>query len=470
MPVIQNSFDRDFSRITEDVMTAGKAIGLAALIVNKNGEIIYEHHYGYRDKVQGLPVNNDTLFGLASITKSFTALAIMQLAEKGALNLNDPVSRYIPDFTSRNTASPVCIKHLLSHSGGYFPLPRIVIDAVAAETGVSEQTDGDFACLVPLAEAGAKKVARRLDAQTQFTGYPGERLSYCNDGYALLSDIVRTQGDCPSFAEYLEKHILTPLGMNRTTCSFIIPARDQNASILYSYEQDGTLRADRDYHNDAFVLNGGGALKSTPADMGKYLTMYLNSGKASDGTPIVTPSSVYEMIRPRQYMAPHIDYGYGIERITSGLFPVYGHGGSLPGVSSEFLWSDDLEAGVIVLCNTMDVSTGYLARAALRLLHGGTAEEQRPDYPIYTWSPDYITRISGIYSSGEGDSFELYRDGDKPGMSLNGKPVTVKPVSAKKALVRKTFSDTYLEIIFDTAGAVRGARYGSRIFPRQHTA
>jgi CubicO group peptidase (beta-lactamase class C family) len=465
MNALPETFDRDFSGLVAQVMEAGHAAGLAALIVDRGGNIRYEHYFGFRDQDKKLPIDRNTVFGLASITKSFTTLAVMQLAEQGKIRLDDPVSSYIPSFTNRNRAEIVEIRHLLSHSGGYFPLPRILIDDVARRIGVSEEKDGDFAYLESLALAGVREVAERLDSQTNLTGYPGELLSYCNDGYALLSDIVRTQGDCASFAEYLEKHILAPLGMDRSGCSFIVPARDINASILYSYEKDGTLRADRDYHNDAFVLNGGGAMKSTPADMAKYICMYLNRGTGLSGNQIVSPSSIYEMCRPRQYMSPHVDYGYGIERMTSGLFYMYGHGGSLPGVSSEFLWSDDLDAGVIILCNTMDVSTGFLAKAALRLYCGGKAEEDRPVYPPYVWDKQFLEKISGTYASGEGDTFELYRNGTLPGMRLNGKEIDAVPVSPYRALVRKPFADVYLEIMTDKQRGVWGARYGSRIFP-----
>ena len=461
-----SDFQEKFERLTARVMDYGRAVGLAAAVVGKQGEILYEGCFGYRDQEKKLPVDRDTVFGLASVTKSFASLSILQLAEKGIVRLDDPVSRYIPSFTGKNRTEPVLLWHLLCHSGGYFPLPRILIDQVAGQIGAEEERDGDFAYLLPLAEEGVRQVAERLDGQTSFIGKPGDRFSYCNDGYALLSDIVRTQGDCPSFAEYLEKHILEPLGMSRSSCSFVEPARDENASVLYSWQNDGSLRADRDYHNDAFVLNGGGAMKSTLADLSEYVCMYLNHGTGLCGAKIANRYSIREMCKPRQYASPTTYYCYGLEENRVGPFLVHGHGGSLPGVSSHFLWSDDSEIGVAILCNTMDVPVGYLAKAALRLYDGGEPEERRAEYPVRPWSCEWIGKISGDYCSGEGDAFTLYEKDGGLGMRLNGKNLSAVPVSPDKALVRKPFGDTFLQIFADEERGVWGAQYGSRIFPK----
>lgn len=466
MKRMDTELETKFEQLVERVMADGRAVGLAAAVVDRRGNFLYEKYFGYRDAQKKLPINRDTLFGLASVTKSFTSLAIHQLAEQHVLHPDDPVSRHISCFTGKNQPEPVRLRHLLCHSGGYFPLPRILIDEVAAQIGAVESRDGDFACLPALAEEGVRLVAERLDAQTSLIGRPGRRFSYCNDGYALLSDIIRTRGDCPSYAEYLEKHILEPLGMTRSGCSFVSPARDENASILYSWNGDGSLRADRDYHNDAFVLNGGGAMKSTAADLAKYVCMYLNGGTGLNGAKIAEPDSIREMCRPRQYASPDAYYGYGLEECRVGPFLAHGHGGSLPGVSSHILWSEDGEAGALILCNTMDVSVGCLAKAALRMYYGEEPEAPRAAFPVRPWTPKWLEQISGTYRSGEGDAFTLDSKDGVLEMMLNGKRIEAVPVSPDKALVRKPFGDTFLQIFRDSDRGVWGAQYGSRIFPK----
>ena len=129
--------------------------------------------------------------------------------------MDDPISKYIPEFTNKNQDT-VRIWHLMCHSGGFFPLPRIVVEEVAKALHLDETVEGDLAYSDKLAAEGVKLVAERLDEQTMeqgLNGRAGEYLSYCNDGFGLLSDIIRRHGGEASYADYLNKHILEPLGM-----------------------------------------------------------------------------------------------------------------------------------------------------------------------------------------------------------------------------------------------------------------
>ena len=197
-------------KLVEDIKKDHEASGIAVAIIDKSGKTQYEKFWGVRDLESGKEVNGDTIFGLASVTKSFTALSIMQLEEKGMIDLDAPISQYIPEFTNKNQSKKVTVRHLLSHAGGFFPLPRILVGNVAESLGLDEEKDGDFAYNDAVAQEGVKLVAERLDAQTKengLNGQPGEYLSYCNDGFGLLSDIIRRYGGEPSYADYLVKHV-----------------------------------------------------------------------------------------------------------------------------------------------------------------------------------------------------------------------------------------------------------------------
>lgn len=130
--------------LVEDIMDKFEACGIAAAIIDGNGNTAFEKFWGVRDQESGKEVNGDTIFGIASVTKSFTSLAIMQLEERGILDLDDPVSNYIPEFTNKNQDT-ITIRHLLSHAGGFFPLPRILVNQVAETLGLDESVTGDFA-------------------------------------------------------------------------------------------------------------------------------------------------------------------------------------------------------------------------------------------------------------------------------------------------------------------------------------
>lgn len=91
-----------FEELVSRIQERSNAVGIAVAIVDRNGNTQYEKFFGYRDQEKKLPIDEDTIFGLASVTKSFVALSIMQLVEAGKVNLDDPVSKYIPEFTNRN--------------------------------------------------------------------------------------------------------------------------------------------------------------------------------------------------------------------------------------------------------------------------------------------------------------------------------------------------------------------------------
>lgn len=453
--------------LTSQIMEESSARGIAVGITNGRGEILYEQYFGWRDEEHQLPINRDTIFGMASVTKSFTALSIMQMQKDGILSVNDPVRDYIREFKDDQRGEPVRIWHLMCHSGGYFPLPRIVIDKTAQEMGIQDSLEQELIYREDFAEEGIRLVAGRLDQQTRFLGRPGQRLSYCNDGFGLLSDIVRRHSGCGSFAEYLDSHILKPLGMDRSNISFIRNTLDDNAAVLYSQEADGSWRCDRDYQNDAFVLHGGGGMKSTLGDMMKYASMYLNEGCGANGTRIIDRYSVQEMCKPRQVMKPGVYYGYGLENSQLEDRNVIEHGGSLPGVSSNFSFCPQEDIGIVVLCNTMDVPVYAISDLAMRLCCGLSAEAARPSHAHRAWTQEERAELAGTYISGEGDQFSLTETADGSlQMKVNEKPVDMVPVYPWQGMVRKKYADVYLTAVRDEEGKVIGAQYGSRVFPK----
>lgn len=454
--------------LVEDIMDKFEACGIAAAIIDGNGNTAFEKFWGVRDQESGKEVNGDTIFGIASVTKSFTSLAIMQLEERGILDLDDPVSNYIPEFTNKNQDT-ITIRHLLSHAGGFFPLPRILVNQVAETLGLDESVTGDFAYHDGLAREGIRLIAKRLDEQTKehgLNGRPGEYLSYCNDGFCLLSDIIRRYGGGPSFADYLIKNILNPLHMDRSFCDFIRPSLDENAATLYK-KTDNTMIGHRNYHDNALVLNGSGAMKSTLNDLKKYLHMYLNLGRTADGSRILSQYRVREMCKPRQPYNGNGAYGYGLSMKQMDDLIIIEHGGSLPGVSSHIAWSYEADAGVIVLCNTSGVPVGLISDGLMKVYNGKSPLEKRDTWQETPWSEETRNAAAGTYLSGEGVTVKLYLKEDGSfGLTENGteKPlITVNPCAA---LVRNPCSDLFLRLISDEERGIFAIAYGSRMIPR----
>ena len=165
MNKINNTNKYLFEELVKQIKLQSGAAGIAVAIVDDDGNTAYENFFGYRDVENQTPIDADTIFGMASVTKSFVALSIMQLYEKGMLDLDDPVSKYIPEFTNKNQKT-VRIRHFLNHSAGFYPMKRIQIKNVAAEYGFTEEEYGDLALVPELADIGVKLVAEQLDEQT----------------------------------------------------------------------------------------------------------------------------------------------------------------------------------------------------------------------------------------------------------------------------------------------------------------
>lgn len=457
-----------FEELVKQIRIQGEAAGIAVAIIDKNGETQYEKYFGCRDTEKQLPIDGDTIFGLASVTKSFVALAIMQLYERGLLDLEDPVSKFIPEFTNKNQET-VRIHHLLSHSGGFYPVHRTVVKEIAEKLGITEETAGDLGFSKELAEAGARQVAEQLDSLTKengLIGRPGEYMSYCNDGFGLLSEIVRRIGGEASFAEYVKKNILMPLGMERSGCEYLKPRLEENAATLYK-KQDGVMRGSRDYYDNAFVLGGAGAMKSTISDMKKILYMYLNRGKTPAGGRILSMEGVRAMCRPRMEYRPESWYCFGLATKKLDDVTVVEHGGSLPGVSSNLSWSYDAGCGVIVLCNTSDVPVSVIADAAMRMYHGRNPIDNRDCYQEEAWTEETKRAAIGHYVSIEDSAVDIFETEEGMKIRVDGNEKNLIMVQENLGIVRGYVKDAYLTLFKDEDEKVFAIGFGGRMLPRK---
>jgi len=458
-----------FEELVKQVRLQSGAAGIAVAIVDDKGETRYEKYFGYRDTEKELPIDENTIFGLASVTKSFVALSVMQLCEKGLLDLDDPVSKYIPEFTNKNQET-VKIRHFLSHSAGFFPVHRTVIKEIAEKLGLSEEKNGDLAYSQELADAAVKAVAEQLDAQTKekgLIGRPGEYMSYCNDGFGLLSEIVHRVGGELSFADYVKKHILDPLGMKRSGCDYLRPRLDENSAILYR-KKDGCMAGCQDYYDNAFSLGGAGSMKSTVADMKKLLCMYLNHGRTPDGGRLLSMEGIRAMCRPRIEYRPESFYCYGLATKMLDDLTVVEHGGSLTGVSSNLSWSYGAGAGVIVLCNTSDVPVSVIADAAMRMYHGRNPMENRAVYEENPWTEETVKAACGYYHSDEDDDtkIEIKEADGHVTVVVDGTERNFVMVQEYLGIIRGYAKDAYLKLFKAEDGHVFAVGFGGRMLPR----
>ena len=454
----------EFEKLVTNSMEAYDAQGVAVSVFGPE-DTYYENFFGYRDTDAGLGVNADTIFGMASISKSFTCLALLQLVEKGIVDIEGLVSDYVPEFTGRNQKG-LKVWHLMCHSGGFYPEKRILAKDVAEEIGILDSVDSDIAYNEELAKEGIKRIAERLDSRAKLIGKSGELMSYSNDSYGIISDIVRTCGGYKTIAEYLNNEVIMPLGMARTSMEFEAPAKDENCTQLY-IKRDNVLTWSKDFYDNALVLMGGGALKSTVNDIKKYTKMYLGNGMLKDGTRLLSSNLINEMCKPRQFDGFQRYYGYGLTTKFIKDITVLGHGGGLTGVANMFQWSPELECGFIVFCNTTGFPAAAITNAATNMALGISPGEPVDKYVDEPWREDMIRAAIGSYKSDEGSVYEVSYDNGKLCVLLDGKELETRQVRKDMLVVERPYSSS--EIIFNknTKGEVWSIRTGSRLIAKE---
>ena len=446
-----------FEAFVQRVMETEAAVGLAVSIVSADGTVLYEKCFGQRDREAGLPMDGDTLMGIASITKSFTALAVMQLYERGAIDIVQPVQKYIPGFEYRN----ITVQQLLSHIAGFYPMPRQSVAAVAQKAGLAAGEDPYHS--VKVAELGLADLLESFNAQTAFTGRPGENFSYSNDSFALLSEIVRLYGGEATFAQYVEKNILAPLEM--TDSGVRLVWQGDHVSKLYQM-RGGEMAGDWTMLDDQGPHAGAGGLKSTLSDMKKYALMYLNHGKSIKGTRILSVYGIREMQRPRVECELNGYYGYGLCTKAVKAMTVSGHGGDQPGVAAHLDWSYESGIAVIVLCNTAQVTVSAIADMAMRLASGYGENTSSEGLEPVEWSDEMMESVCGDYRSGEGTAVTVTKDGHGFRVSLDGAETTAFPINRHMLRVRRLVEDMLVDVYCDDSGKVYALGGGYRMIPK----
>ncbi|MCK5299016.1 MAG: beta-lactamase family protein, partial [Candidatus Heimdallarchaeota archaeon] len=186
------------------LMQQMKIPGLSLTVVDK-GKAIYTKGIGARSLKGNLPATPNTLYGIGSVTKSFTCIALLQLAEQGKLKIDDPVSKYI-NFKIGKEDKPILIKHLMSHSSG---IPDLGIASVL----IRRHSFPDTELFVPMSSADDWLMYANT-AQNEIIDEPLKRFFYFNGGFALLGLVIEAVSGM-KYTDYLEEFILKPLAMKR---------------------------------------------------------------------------------------------------------------------------------------------------------------------------------------------------------------------------------------------------------------
>jgi CubicO group peptidase (beta-lactamase class C family) len=383
--------------------------GLAFLLA-KNGHLLVAKGYGYRDVARQLPVTPRTMFGVASVTKSFTALGVLRLQEEGRLRVTDPVVRHLPEFGTPDPrwTRKMQIHHFLSHSSGLPPLPSIYYTSgrslarspvndprVSRKVGI----DPDHAPI----DTYEQLMEYLRTTHYRLLGPPGRYFSYSNEAFGLLGAVIeRISGR--HLESFLEEEILRPAGMTSTTFDTGIMLRSPEVTTLYSPPlppRKRGHRASEDWWEDT-CLRAAGALRSNLEDLARYLEIFRTGGRMGR-TRIVNAETVRAMTRPYMPVSPGVFYGYGL--VVQPGFPggplVY-HSGGLKGVSSLVAVLPQRGITSVALANLDGAPSALAVQAGINWLVHRPLAQPLVDFPPNPPKPSSFEEYAGYYCSGEG--------------------------------------------------------------------
>ena len=326
-------------------LQASGAPGLAYAVVT-DGRITTVQGHGVVNKGGDAEVTADTPFVIGSVSKGFTALAVMQLVEAGEVDLDTGISHYLDDF-SRQPAGDVTVRQLLSHTSGYSTL-----QGNSSHTYVS---------------GGEDELARRVEGlATEAPAHgPGERWEYSNANYLILGRLVEEVGG-RSYQDYVTDHILKPIGMDH---SFVADGKSHDSTATGHIPWFCTKRPVLDRPPGRGMAPAGGIVASA-GDLALYLQMMMNGED-----DVVTASDKAQMLRPAGAGSPYYGFGWFLDPETATAW----HDGSTPGFETLATMAPGQRSGVVVLVNagsgmgfgeTVELRNGIAARA-LGLDYGG---------------------------------------------------------------------------------------------------
>ncbi|WP_419936676.1 serine hydrolase [Candidatus Palauibacter sp.] len=389
-------------------------------------EVVWADGFGAQDPERGVPASAETVYRVGSVSKLFTDIAVMQLVERGELDLDAPVRQYLPDFSPENpSGTEITLRQLMSHRSGLIREPP---------TGhYFDDTGTDLAATVA-----------SLNGTPQIYP-PMERTKYSNAGIAVVGYTLEvTRGE--PFADYVRRAVLEPLAM---TSSAFTPEPEIVDDLARAYMW-GFDRGLFDAPTFELGMAPAGSMYSTVLDLSRFMSALFRGGEGENGR-ILQPETLESMWAP-QFAAEGATSGYGLgfaveERAGQRRL---GHGGAIYGFSTQLAFLPESGIGVVAgsAVDGTNTVTGRVADAALELMLAAKAGVPLPEAPLLGTDPidpALALELEGVYGEGD-DGVEL---------DARGGRLALTPLRGGATLDIRTRGDT---LIVDDRLAF-GARY-----------
>lgn len=334
----------DFRQLHRAEMRRAGIVGSSFYVI-RDGRIAAADHLGEQDAEAHVPVDSETIYHWASITKTMTGIAIMQLRDRGLLKLDDPIVRYVPELAAVHNpfgdTGAITLRQLMSHSAGF-------------RGGTWPWREHEWQ---PFEPPGWAQLQAMLP-YTEVLFRPGTRFSYSNPGIVYLGQVIeRLSGE--DFEVYVDKNVLKPLGMHASYFDRTPPHLLRHRSHSYYIRGGKRVAAPFDVDTGVTVSNGG--LNAPLPDMAKYVAFLLGDPGRADYDLVLKRSSLEEMWRPQIAAGEDFSQGRMAQTTQSGLsffidrgraVRFVGHNGDQNGFKAYLSFCPDQHAGTLLAFNT----------------------------------------------------------------------------------------------------------------------
>lgn len=322
----QESITKQLDQLFDSVFLASEPGG--AILLVREGRLIYKKGFGLADIQTGEKITTSTLFNTGSISKTFVAYGILKLAAENRLSLDDPLSKFFPDFKDTAIAGKIKLHHLLTHSSGLPDKRKVSEDSMFYLTAKDEEN------------WAPEKIVTALEFE------PGERFSYSNPAFNGLALIIEKLSGM-KWQDYIREKILLPASM---TSSTITDGPHPESGVSHGYLFDGKKFFEKDYGEEpTFAASGNGGVWSSVEELWKY-EQAIQQNLFLDSAWISKSRTVYRYPNWKDTTAPFIGLCWFITK--AGDENMIGHTGSQGGFRADYVWLPEKKLFYIILCNT----------------------------------------------------------------------------------------------------------------------
>jgi CubicO group peptidase (beta-lactamase class C family)/D-alanyl-D-alanine dipeptidase len=363
---------------------ADKQLPALAIALVDDQQVVWAKGFGYQDLAHTIPATDQTVFRVGSVSKLFTDIGVMQLVEAGKLNLDAPVTTYLPEFHPSNPfGGDITLRELMSHRSGLVREPPVGHYFDASE---------------PSLQATVASLNR-----TTLVYAPGTQTKYSNAAIATVGDILQTVAGSP-YADYLQRAVLSPMGMTHSSFK-PEPSLMSHLAEAQMWSYDGL-----NFPAPKFQLGEGpaGCMYSTVGDLGRFLSILFAEGK-SQQAQVISASSLKEMWHEQFASTSPGKFGLGFLLSSLDGQRMIGHGGAIYGFATQVAALPDRKLGVVVIAtaDSTNAVVNHIGDDALRLMLSVREHKPLPRLSITSAIPVEAVRNAAGHYIGKGTEVDL---------------------------------------------------------------